>query len=320
MPRIVGINKQIQGSDIAAGAIPKDADAIVGSTAQVNAGLATHDDIQAAHDELVDGQKLLILENVLNLTTPTPLVIAEKLRGFSGSSIMFNNQGERRGDIFSTPDFPVNLTEIQLNVGLAGSGITGTPNVVVDLWNTSGGIPTGGVGGFIASSAGVPYASLPSPINFNAFTPFSFSPFALAPSTVYAFSTKQDVFNTGGVSMAFYTVRPVLTQGYLFDDVEGAGFQIAPNDEWTSYKILGTANGLTLSKRLRIEGLGFGSQLAGIVTFEPGSENSIISGLRFNSKLTLNTDQIHISDCWQASGQEIDDNGQDNSIRIIQEE
>lgn len=151
-------------------------DAVVGSPSQVAAGLATHSDPQAAHDALSDGQSMLILGSVFNLTQATPLVIAEKLRGFTGSSVMFNNQGERRGDIFVAPAFPVTLTDVQLNVGQIGSGITGTPKVVIDIWNTSGGIPTGGIGGFIASSTGVLYSALPVPANFSIFTNFNFHP------------------------------------------------------------------------------------------------------------------------------------------------
>lgn len=316
MPRLIGINKTIQRSDITPGVIPKIADAIVGTRAQVTSGLATHDNIQEAHDSLVNGQKLLILENSFSLTTPTPLVITEKMLGFSGSSSMDNKLGERRGDIFQTPSFPVKLTQIQLNVGLVNRDIAGTPNVIVDLWNTSGGLPTGGR--FIASSTGVPFTSLPR-LEFGTFVPFIFTPFGLEASTTYAFSTKLGFINTGTDSMFFYTTRPIQTQGYLFDKMSGAGFQTDTSREWSAYKIFGTAGGFTVRKRLSIEGLGFGTKLDGIVTFEPGSENSIVSGLRFNSKLTLNTNQVHISDCWQAMGQEVDNRGIDNNIRIIQE-
>lgn len=295
-------------------------DAVVGSPAQVSAGLATHSDLQVAHDSLSNGQSMLILANTFTPAQVISFNIVQKLRPQTGSSVLFNNQGERRGDIFTTPTFPTAMTHLQLNVGRNSGTITGTPGIVVDLWNTSGGLPIGGIGGFIASTNAVLFSALPNPLNYSTFTNFNLpSPFVLTPSTTYAFSTKQNVFDTGGAQMTFFTARPIQTQGYLFDDVEGAGFFATTFDEWAAFRIVGTATGVNISKRLRIEGSGYASQIEGILNFQAGSERSIVRGLRFNRKLTFNANQIQLADCWMAPSQVIEDNGIDNNIRIVTE-
>jgi len=316
MPRLIGVNKQIQSTDIAPGAIPKDADAIVGSAGQVSSGLATHDDIQAAHDSLLDGQKLLILENIIPLSSPTPLSIFEKLRSNNGSSVMPGNVNERRGDIFTTPSFLVTLTSFDLDIGIL-STISTDPSVIVEVWNTSGGLPTGVP---IAESVAIPFSSI-GPQSFGTtFHNFQLvSPVALLPNTIYAFSVKQTAVDSGGAVVHFGLVRPVLTQGYLDSDNAGSSWITNGNDEYTAFKAFGAADGFTVSKRLIIEGSGYGSQLDGVVTFGPGSDRSIVNGIRFNSTITLNANEIHIGRCWQAPPAIVDDNGTDNSIRLIQE-
>ena len=319
MPRITGVNKFIQESDINPIIIAEKADAVVGSTRQVMDGIATHDDIQVAHDSLRDGQTLLLLENDHALNTQSPLTIVEKDIGVGFFRNFINSINTRIGDIFQTPPFPTTLEEIHLPIGVNTRPSSANPsNVIVDLWDTAQGLPTGGANGFIASSEALPVYQVPIS-RFDDFTQFTFPSVNLQPSTNYAFTVKIDFQNPTSFVIKYHVKAPVLIQGYLFDSTSGDNFQTDPQVSWTSYKILGTSPGLAVSKRLRIEGLGFGSKIDGIVTFEQGSESSIIRDLRFNSKLTLNANQIHISNCWQSSNAQIDNRGIDNNLRLIQE-
>lgn len=78
---------------------------------------------------------------------------------------------------------------------------------------------------------------------------------------------------------------------------------------------------ISVDRKVFIEGKGHSSVISGTWTFTSAADFSLVKWLRVTSSITFNAgaDGIFMTECWQATGQTITDNGTGNEIAIIQE-
>lgn len=76
---------------------------------------------------------------------------------------------------------------------------------------------------------------------------------------------------------------------------------------------------VTLNNTYFIEGQGSGTIITGNFILSSGSDYSTIKNLFFNGNLTLNSDGNFVRECFQVVSKSITDNGNANSILVIQE-
>lgn len=78
---------------------------------------------------------------------------------------------------------------------------------------------------------------------------------------------------------------------------------------------------LIINKRIMVEGKGRGSDISGTVTLQSGFTLGLIKNLRFGDDLTFDSgcNNTIVSDCFQASGKDVTDNGSGNLWTIVGE-
>jgi len=136
------------------------------------------------------------------------------------------------------------------------------------------------------------------------------------------------VIGAGTGTSAFTAIYP-FTVGSAADVLAGAaGYSsfasaqtaASNGDRITFLRGTHTAN-ITVSKQLKIDGLGHGSIISGTVTFTSSADYSSLKDVKVTDDITLNSgaDGIVVRDIWLANGKTFIDNGTGNLLEAIEE-
>lgn len=288
--------------------------AIVGSPAQVVSGAATHSSFQAAHDAVADGDSILLLKGTVVGASPLPISVLEKNEA-SNSDAGLDGVSNLFGTLF--PSSPTNYQYLSsIDIAVRNNGIVSvTALTKLTLWETDGDLPTIQ----IAESNSFLPAALPT-------TPgvrhtFTFPNTLLHPNKTYAFAIDfSDDFGGGNLVIGRQTPATLFSgKGTVNSTDDGVSWSTGGDIEFIDYQINGeTLGGVTLSKKLFVQGLGNDSILSGAFFLGASASKSSFRDLKWDGLVALEGNQNFLEG-WQSQGSELINAGVDNIFNVIEE-